>query len=100
MASKGSEASGPTHQPLELTSFTAKKTLQGPSRGGQSKSTQPDTQSVRTEQLDDAQGFFGSTTPPRSIVRRCKVLLDSGACRPKTHSPKLPCTRPISLYEE
>jgi hypothetical protein len=32
--------------------------------GGRSKPTQPNTKSVRTEQPDDAQDFFGSTTPP------------------------------------
>jgi hypothetical protein len=32
--------------------------------GGRSKPTQPDMKSVRTEQPDDAQDFFGSTTPP------------------------------------
>jgi len=35
--------------------------------GGQSKPTEPDTQRVRTKQLDDAQSFFGSTTTPRSF---------------------------------
>ena len=68
-------------QPLKPTSFTAKKTLEGPVGGGLSKVTQPDTQSVRTEQPDDAQGFFGSKTPRRSTAYRCKTSLDSGACR-------------------
>jgi hypothetical protein len=69
-------------QPLELTSFTAKKTPEGPPWEGRSKPTQPNMQSVKTEQPNDAQGFFGSTTPPWSIVRRCKALLDFSACRP------------------
>jgi hypothetical protein len=43
-ASSGSEDTGPVHQPLEPTSFTAKKTLEGLPGGGQSKPTQPDTQ--------------------------------------------------------
>jgi hypothetical protein len=69
-------------QPLEPTSFTAEKTLEGPSRGGWSKLTQPDTQSIRTEQLDDIQGFFGSTATPRFTTRPCKAFLDSDTCRP------------------
>jgi len=81
-ASRGSEAPGPVRQPLEPTSFTAKKTPEGPPGGSRSKPTQPDTQSVRTEQPNDAQSFFGSTTPPQSTVRRCKPLLDSGTYRP------------------
>jgi hypothetical protein len=81
-ASSGSEATGPTHQHLEPTSFTAKKTPEGPPGGGWSNPTQPDMQSVRTKQSDDAQGFFGSTTPPWSTTRRYKALLDSSACRP------------------
>jgi hypothetical protein len=81
-ASRGSEAPGPMRQPLEPTSFTAKKTPEGPPGGGRCKLTQPDTQSVITEQPDDAQGFFGSTTRPHSMVHCCKALLDSGACRP------------------
>jgi hypothetical protein len=43
---------------------------------------QPDTQRVRTEQSNDAQGFIGSTTPRRLTEHHCKTLLDSGACRP------------------
>jgi hypothetical protein len=82
MSSRGSEAPGLTRQPLEPTSFTTKKTPKGRPGGGWSKLTQPNTQSVRTEQLDDAQGFFSSTTPPRSTAHRCKALLDSGVCRP------------------
>jgi len=39
MAFRGSEAPGPTRQPLELTSFTAKNTPEGPPGGGQSKPT-------------------------------------------------------------
>jgi hypothetical protein len=81
-ASRGSEAPGPTCQLLKPTSFTAKKTPEGPPGGGRYKPTQLDMQSVRTEQSDDAQGFFGSTTPPRSTTRCCKALLDSSACRP------------------
>ena len=69
-------------QPLKLTSFTTKKTLEVPPRGGWSNPTPPDTHSVRTEQPNDAQGFFSSTTPPRSTTRHYKALLDSGnACR-------------------
>jgi hypothetical protein len=82
LASRGSGASGPVHQPLEPTSIATKKTLEGPPGGGRSKPTQPDMQSVRTEQLDDVQGFLGSKTPPRSTAHRCKTLLDSDARRP------------------
>ena len=39
MASRRSGAPEPTRQPLEPTSFTAKKTLEGPHRGGWSKPT-------------------------------------------------------------
>ena len=82
MASRGWAAPMPTHQPLEPTSFATKKTPEYPPGGGRSKPTQPDTQSVRTEQTYDAQGFFGSTTLPRSTEHRCKTLLDSDVCRP------------------
>jgi hypothetical protein len=82
MASRGWAAPRPTRQPMELTSFTTMKTPEGPPEGGQSKPTQSDMQSVRTEQPDDTQGFFGSTTLPRSTAHRCKTLLDSGARRP------------------
>jgi hypothetical protein len=44
-------------------------------------------QGVRIEQLDDAQGFFSSTTPPQSIEGRYKTLLDSGACKTVDSSP-------------
>jgi hypothetical protein len=81
-ASRGSGASRPTCQPLEPISSVTKKTLEGPPRGGQSKPTQPHMQSVRIEQLDNAQGFFGSKTPSRSTTHRYKTLLDSGARRP------------------
>jgi hypothetical protein len=77
-----SEAFGTAHQPLEPTSLAIKKTPEGAPRGGRSKLTQPDTQRVRTGQPDDAQGFFGSMTSPRSTEHRCKTLLDSGTCRP------------------
>ena len=65
-ASGGSGASRPMHQPLEPTSFAIKKTLEGVSVGGRSKLTQPNTQCVRIGQPDNAQGFFGSMTSPRS----------------------------------
>jgi hypothetical protein len=98
-ASKGSGASRPTRQPLEPTSSTTKKTSEGLPRGGWSKLTQPDTQSVIIEQPDDAQGFFGSKTPARSRTHHCKTLLDSGTRRPQTSSPKPPCTQSVSLYK-
>ena len=50
--------------------------------GGRSKPTPSDTQSVRTEQTDDAQGFFGSKTPQWSMAHCCRSSLDSDACRP------------------
>jgi hypothetical protein len=46
LASRGSGASGPVHQPLEPTSIATKKTLEGPPGGGRSKPTQPDMQSA------------------------------------------------------
>jgi hypothetical protein len=71
----------PARQPLESTSFTTRKTLEGLPGAGQSKPTQPDTLSVRTEHPDDAQGFLA----PRhrhGPQHRYKTLLDSDACRP------------------
>ena len=82
VASRGSGAPGPAHQPLEPASFTTKKPLESAHGGVWSKPTQPDTQFVRTEQSDDVQIFFVSMTSPRSTRCRCKTLLDSGACRP------------------
>jgi hypothetical protein len=41
-ASRGSKTPRPVLQPLKLTSFTAKKTLEGPPREGWAKITQPD----------------------------------------------------------
>jgi hypothetical protein len=63
-ASRGWVAPRPARQVLEPTSFTSKKAPEGSPRGGQSMPTQPNMQSVRTEQLDDAQGFIGSMIPP------------------------------------
>ena len=82
VASRGSGAPGPAHQPLEPASFTTKKHLESAHGGVWSKPTQPDTQFLRTEQSDDVQIFFVSMTSPWSTRCRCKTLLDSGACRP------------------
>jgi hypothetical protein len=93
-ASRGWTAPRPARHPLEPTSFITKKTLEGPPGGGRSKPTQPDTQSVRIEQSDDTQGFFGSTTPPRSIERCCKTPwtpthVDHRIISPNHHVPNL-----------
>jgi hypothetical protein len=94
-ASRGSRASRPMHQPLDPASFATKKSPEGTPGEGRSKPTQPDTQRVRTEQLDNAQGFFSSTTSPRSTEHCYKTLLDSAHVDHRI----IPQTRPISVYK-
>ena len=94
MASWGLGSSGPARKPLEPTSFITKKTLEGPPGRGQSKPTQPDTQSVRTEQPDDAQGFFGTKTPQWSTGTAARpswtpALVDHRLVPPSHHIPDL-----------
>jgi hypothetical protein len=60
--SRGSRAPKPARQPIEPASFATKKSPESAPGGGWSKPTQPFTQSVRTEQPNDAQGFFCSMT--------------------------------------
>jgi hypothetical protein len=83
---RGSRAPGLARQPLKPDAFVTKEASR---RCTWCRSVQAD----RIEQLDDAQGFYGFMTTPRSI---------HGTERPSwtpTHIlSKPPCTRPTLIY--
>jgi hypothetical protein len=64
---RGSGAFGLARQSLTLDAFATTEVSRRALGGGQSKLTRPDGQSIRAKQPNDAQGFSGSTTMPRSI---------------------------------
>jgi hypothetical protein len=91
--------SRPTHWPLKLAAFTAKKPPEGAPGGGRSKPTELDTQHVRTEEPDDTQGFFSSMTTSRSIHAATRPPWTPAHVDHRLNSLKPPCTQPTSIYK-